>query len=169
MMCTRSGGRGKLFTMSDRSARVRATSATDSAAFSQASDFACAYEVTIAAGDQRSPEQWARHIWEGAPAPLRWFMVAGWRFVLGLRLGPMRSADHVLGWRIVKRGPDVIVCALPSRLLNAHNVFRRADGTLIWSTFVSYEHWMGEVIWIPVSVLHRLLVRIALRRAAGGG
>jgi hypothetical protein len=81
----------------------------------------------------------------------------------------MRSPDHVLGWQIVNRSPDEIVCELPSRLLNAQNVFRRANQTLIWSTFVSYEHWLGEVIWPAVSVLHRLLVRVALRRAAAGG
>jgi Protein of unknown function (DUF2867) len=168
-MCTRSGDRGKLFKMSDGSAHVRATAPMGSTPVSQASDFACAYEVTIAPGDKRSSEQWARAIWEGAPGPLRWFMLAGWRFVLGLRLGPMRSPDHVLGWHIVNRSPDEIVCELPSRLLNAQNVFLRANQTLIWSTFVSYEHWLGEVIWLPVSVLHRVLVRIALRRAAAGG
>lgn len=55
-MCTRSGDRGKLFKMSDRSAHVRATSPTGSAPVSQASDFACAYEVTIVPGDKRSAD-----------------------------------------------------------------------------------------------------------------
>jgi hypothetical protein len=132
----------------------------------QEHDFACAYAVVIAPDDNRSSEQWARAVWEEAPAPLRWFMLAGWRLVLGFRLGPRDSPDHVLGWRIVDRGPDETVCQLRSGFLNAHNTFRKVDGTFVWSTFVTYERPMARVIWPPVSLAHRLLVRIALRRAA---
>jgi hypothetical protein len=139
---------------------------TGSAAAPQEHDFACAYAVAIALGDHRSSEQWARAVWEGASAPLRWFMLAGWRLVLGFRLGPRHSPDHILGWRIVDRGPDETVCQLRSGFLNAHNVFRKANGTFVWSTFVTYERPVGRVIWPPASLLHRLLVRVALRRAA---
>jgi len=38
----------------------------------------------------------------------------------------------------------------------------------VWSTFVSYERPIAKAIWPPVSLLHRPLVRIALRRAARG-
>lgn len=147
--------------------RVRVASpTTGSVAASQEHDFACAYVVAIAADDNRSSEQWARAVWEGAPAPLRWFMLAGWRLVLGLRLGPLHSSDHILGWRIVDRGPGETVCQLPSGFLDSHNVFRKVDGTFVWSTFVTYRRPVARVIWPPVSLLHRVLVRIALRRAA---
>lgn len=138
--------------MSDRSVRVRATSPVSVSGVDQREpDFSCAYEVAVPAGDTRSSEEWARVVWEGAPAPLRWFMVAGWRFVLRLRLGPLHSPDHILGWRIVDRSADVIACQLGSRFLNAHNIFRRVDGTLVWSTFVNYERPWARVIWVPVS------------------
>ncbi len=129
-------------------------------------DFACAYEIAIARDDNRSSEQWARAVWEGAPAPLRWFMLAGWRLVLGLRLGPRHSPDHILGWRIADRGPGETVCQLHSGFLDAHNVFGKADGMLVWSTFVTYRRPMARLIWPPAALLHRLLARIALRRAA---
>ena len=93
-------------------------------------------------------------------------MLAGWRFVLGLRLGPRPSPDHILGWRIIDRRPDEMVCQLRSSFLNAYNTFRRVDGRLVWSTFVIYERPIARLIWPPVSLLHRPLVRIALRRAA---
>jgi len=129
-------------------------------------DFGCAYEVAIAPGDNRTSEEWARAVWEGAPTPLRWFMVVGWRFVLGLRLGPRSSPDHILGWRIVHLDPDVTVCKLRSGVLSASNVFRKVDGEVfVWSTFVVYTRPMARVIWPLVSSSHRLLVRIALRRA----
>lgn len=139
---------------------------TGSAAAPQEHDFACAYELVVAPEDRRSPEQWARAAWEGAPAPLRWLMVAGWRLVLGFRPGPQHSPDHILGWRIIDRGPDEIVCQLRSRFLNAHNMFRKVNGTLVWSTFVTYERPIARAIWLPASLPHRLFARILLRRAA---
>jgi len=93
-------------------------------------------------------------------------MIAGWRFVLRLRLGPLHSPDHILGWRIVDRSADETVCQLGSGFLGAYNTFQRVDGKFVWSTFVSYERRRARVIWPPVSLIHRILVRISLRRAA---
>lgn len=153
--------------MAKAAGRVYPTSpATDSAAGAREHDFACAYGIPIAPGDDRSSEQWARAAWEGAPTPLRWFMLTGWRFVLGLRLGPRHSPDHILGWRIISSDPGETACFLHSGFLSAHNTFRKANGTLVWSTFVTYERPPARLIWPPVSLLHRLLVRIALRQAA---
>lgn len=146
---------------------MRATSPTTTCTAAASNpDFACGYEIVVAPEDNRSSEQWARAAWEGAPAALRWFMLAGWRFVLGLRLGPRRSADHVLGWQIVARRPDETVCQLRSSFLGAYNTFRLAEGRLVWSTFVTYERPVARLVWPPVSLLHRPLVRFALRRAA---
>ncbi len=47
-----------------------------------------------------------------------------------------------------------------------YNTFRLVEGRLVWSTFVTYERPVARVIWPPISLLHRLLVRFALRRAA---
>lgn len=152
--------------MTNAAGSVYPASPAGSAVVPQDYDFACAYGTAIAAGDDRSSGQWARAAWEGAPAPLRWFMLAGWRLVLGFRLGPPHSPDHILGWRIVRGGPDETVCHLRSGFLSAHNTFRKTDGSLVWSTFVSYERPVARVIWPPVSLIHRVLVRLALRHAA---
>jgi hypothetical protein len=141
----------------------------DSVPGDQTADFACAYEVPIADGDTRSTEEWARDAWEGSPAPLRWLMLAGWRFVLGLRLGPRSSSDYILGWRITDRRSDQTICRLESPFLHAVNMFERVDGQLKWSTYVVYDRAVAKVIWPPVSLLHRPLVRIALGRAARRG
>ena len=132
----------------------------------EAHHFSCAYEIAMSPGDSRSSEQWARAVWEGAPPPLRWFMLAGWRFVLGLRLGPRPSPDHILGWQIASRGHDDTVCQLRSGFLTAYNVFRTTDGRFVWSTFVTYDRPVARLIWLPVSLLHRLIVRVAIRLAA---
>lgn len=97
---------------------------------------------------------------------MRWLMLAGWRVVLGLRLGPLSSPDHILGWRIVERRPDGTVCQLRSWCIDACNTFTRDEDRLVWSTFVFYERPVARLIWPPVSLLHRPLVRMALRRAS---
>jgi hypothetical protein len=131
----------------------------------QEADFACGYAIDVAADDHRSSEQWARAAWEGASAPMRWFIVFGWRFVLRLRLGPRHSPDYILGWRIVDRDRAETACQLESPFMNAFNTFRLDQGRLVWSTFVFYERPVARMIWPPLSIVHRLLVRMSLRRA----
>jgi hypothetical protein len=49
-------------------------------------------------------------------------MLTAWLFVLRLRLGPVHSPDHILGWRIVDRSSDEIVCQLRSNFLHTQNL-----------------------------------------------
>ena len=161
-MCVRPTVEGKVWTVRE----ARQVHQTVPRGDPRRHDFACAYEIAIDPHDRRSSEEWARAAWEGAPTPLRWFMLAGWRFVLGLRLGPRPSPDHILGWQIVESDPETTVCQLRSRFLNALNSFRIDEGRFTWSTFVSYDRPIARFIWPPVSLIHRLLVRVALRRAA---
>jgi hypothetical protein len=93
-------------------------------------------------------------------------LVAGWRLVLGLRLGPRNSPGHILGWTIVGRLPNETVVELRSSSLTAHNSFHRDQSSLVWSTFVHYDRPLGRIVWRPVSLVHRPLVRYALGRAA---
>ena len=147
--------------------RVRATSpTTGSSTATSNADFACAYQVAVTAQDNRSSEQWARSAWEDSPAPVRWFTLAGWRIVLGLRLGPKHSAEHILRWHIVERLRDETLCQLSSSFLGAYNTFRLDDSRLVWATFITYKRPIAGVLWPPVSLLHRPLVRFALRLAA---
>jgi len=69
-------------------------------------------------------------------------------------------------WRIISSDLHETVCYLRSGSLSAHNTFSKDDGTLIWSTFVTYERPAARIIWPPVSLPHRLLVRISLQLAA---
>ena len=124
--------------------------------------------TAVAADDSRSAEDWARAAWEAAPFLVRWLIIVGWRVVLGLRLGPLHDPDHILGWPIVERDPEDVAVELSSRLLWARNAFSRWDDQLAWSTFVSYDTRLAKFVWLPVSLLHRPLVRYTLRRAASG-
>jgi hypothetical protein len=100
------------------------------------------------------------------PRPVRWFLLAGWRTVLSLRLGPYPSPEHVLGWRIVEGAPDSITLELRSWLMTARQMFRTEQSRVTQATLVRYERRIAAVLWPPVSILHRQIVPRCLRAAA---
>ena len=124
------------------------------------------FEAELAPGDGRSPEQLTRAVFEGAPRPVRWFLLAGWRMVLCLRLGRRRSPAHVLGWAIDERALDSITLGARSWFLTARLVLRVDPSRVTQSTSVRYERPIAAAIWRPVSMLHRQIVPRLLRRAA---
>src|SRR4051812_42558896 len=73
--------------------------------------------VDVAGASERTPEEWARAVLEGTPLGKR--ARTFWR-VLGLRLGPPGSPDHVQGWRIADRGPDWIRAETSAWFATAH-------------------------------------------------
>jgi hypothetical protein len=93
-------------------------------------------------------------------------MLFGWRAVLRFQLGPPHSADHILGWEIVEKTHGETVCHLESGFLKADNVFCKLDSTVVWSTFVTYKRPIARAVWPPVSLVHRVLVGVALGWAA---
>ena len=125
-----------------------------------------AFEVAVAPDGSATPEDWARAVFEGAPAPLRWLVRGGWRVALGFRLGPARSPDYILGWKIVARGVDWLRIEQHSSLMTAQLVFWNRDGKLVQATFVGYRRRLAGWIWPPVSVTHRRVVPFFLHHAA---
>jgi hypothetical protein len=69
-------------------------------------DYADAFEVTRSPTDLRSAEQWARDGFERLPVTTRRSGLLIHRWILGFRLGPWASSNHVFGWRIVKSEPE---------------------------------------------------------------
>lgn len=126
------------------------------------------YEDTfhVATGGPRSPEEWARAAFEGAPPPVRLFLLFGWRAVLGLRLGPRPSAEHVLGWRITNSGSETIHLTSRSPLMAAQLVMRVEGPGVTLSTHVSFEGRGGRPVWALVGPIHRRLIPYLLGRAA---
>ncbi len=119
-----------------------------------------------AASDDRTPEQWARAVFEDAPRLVRWFLLTGFRYGLGLRLAPRRSPEHVLGWAIIGRERDSLTLESRSWFLTSRLVFRTEVSRVTQSTFVRYDKRIAAVIWPPVSILHRQIVPRLLRHAA---
>lgn len=129
-------------------------------------DYTDRFEAPIAAVHDRTPEQWARAVFEGPPRPLRGLLANGFRYGLGLRLGPRSSPEHVLGWEIIDRQPDSLTVESRSWFLTSRLVFRTEGSRLTQSTLVRYDKRIATVLWPPVSLLHRQIVPRLLQRAA---
>jgi hypothetical protein len=129
-------------------------------------DYDDCFAAPRAAGDDRTPEQWARAVFEETPRPVRWFLVNGFRYGLGLRFGPRPSPDHVLGWTIIDRSPDSLTVEARSWFLTSRLVFRTETTRLSQSTYVRYDRRIAAIVWPPVSILHRQIVPRIVRHAA---
>jgi hypothetical protein len=130
------------------------------------SDYTDAFEVSRPSPDMRSAEEWSRDVFEGAPRAVRWFLLAGWRVVLGLRPSPGWSADHVLGWRIVDHGRQRIGLERKSPIMTAGLVLRLSDSKAVLSTNVDYAGRMARLLWTFVGPIHRQAIPYLLKRAA---
>jgi hypothetical protein len=131
-------------------------------------NYAAAFTLRTESAATRTPLQWARALFEGAPAVLRWCMVFGWRRVLGLRLAPRTSDDHVLGWTVADGDLVAGSTALlaDSRFLRARNIVMVDDTTVTWVTLVHYSHAAARPLWAVARPIHHLTIRYLLARAA---
>ncbi|HEY2579630.1 MAG TPA: DUF2867 domain-containing protein [Streptosporangiaceae bacterium] len=128
-------------------------------------DYADTFEIAVAPG-RRTAEQWARAVFEGAPAGMRMLLTGGWR-LLGVQLAPPRVAGYVQGWRIVKNSPDAVVLQARSIAgLTARLVLQADAPVLRFATFVRCDGLIGRAIWFGVAPLHRLIVSRLLGDAA---
>jgi hypothetical protein len=125
-------------------------------------------DVTVSptGATDRSPEEWARAVLEGTPtgrsAPTLWRL-------LGLRLGPRPSPDHVQGWRIADRGESWIRLETSSWFMTAHAVLHAAAEQLSLALFLRFDRPIAALIWAPVAVLHRRAVPVMLHQAVAAG
>jgi hypothetical protein len=146
--------------------RARRVAVADGAGTISAPHYASAFEVVVPEGDDRSAERWARDTFEGAPKAMQWFVLVGWRFFLGFRLGPRPSPDHVQGWKIVAAEPDELVLEVRSSLATAQKVVRVQGSRVVMTTFVHYERPMGRVVWSSVAPIHHRTEPYLLGHAA---
>jgi hypothetical protein len=128
-------------------------------------DYASAFELPL--GDRRflTPEQWARATFEGAPALLKACLTAGWKYGLGLRLGPLTSPDHVQGWLIANSGSDSITLEARSRFIVAQNIVVVSESAVVLVTFVHFTQRLGRVGWAVAAPIHHRVIPFLLRRA----
>lgn len=112
-------------------------------------DYVDAFELRWAGPDEHSPEQWARTGLEGAPRVVRAVIVVAHRVVLGFRLGPHDSPDHVLGWPVTRRTPGEIELRASSWLVDGVIAARRVDPcTARLTTSLHFRRRAGRLLWV---------------------
>jgi hypothetical protein len=119
----------------------------------------------IDSAQTRTGEQWARAIFEGAPATTRRALRCGW-LALGLQLGPTHSERLVFGWEVRRSTPEFALLAVRSRLrVTAEVLCERRAQSVLFASFVHQENAIGRVVCALVAPVHRLAVRHLLEQA----
>jgi Protein of unknown function (DUF2867) len=131
-------------------------------------DYADAFEVRGSRPDGRTAEQFARAAIEGAPWLVRWTIRVAHRHVLRFRLGPDPSDDHVLGWRVVTREPDLIRLEAPAPLLRGTLVIQRVDPTCtrLTTSLFYIRPGAARIVWALAGPVHRRIAPYLLTHAA---
>jgi hypothetical protein len=128
-------------------------------------DYEDAFLVETGPARDRTGEQWARAILEGAPESTREALSRGWT-ALGLRLGPARSDRHVLGWEVRRSTQDTALLGASGRLgLSGELLFERRQQTLLFATFVQLDNPAARALWAGIEAQHRQVVRDLLEQA----
>lgn len=127
-------------------------------------DYADAFRV--AAGVQRTPQQWVDAVLRDAPAGVRARLVLGW-CALGLRLGAPWSADRVLGWRVQHTDDRFVRLTADSWLgLRGQLLFSSEPGGLLFATVIQHTSPVARLAWPAITDRHQRVVRSLLRHAA---
>jgi hypothetical protein len=128
-------------------------------------DYLDLFTATTNGASERPVEDWARAVLEGGPGYLRLGVFVAQRFLLGLRLGPRRSPDYILGWKIADRGDSWVRIEAASWMMTASLVFKVDETRLSMATFVRYDRRLASLVWPPGSILHRKLGLAVMDRA----
>jgi len=126
-------------------------------------DYVDLFTVTTPMATDKSAEEWARAVLEQASVSRR-NARALWR-LMGLRLGPPHSPDHVQGWKIAARGDNWIRVETASWYLTAQAVCLVEEWHVSLSLSLRYDRPVGALIWNLVAGPHQRGVPVMLRQA----
>ncbi|GAB7028928.1 hypothetical protein AB0G35_11635 [Streptomyces sp. NPDC021749] len=133
-------------------------------------DYENALLADLGPDQDRTAEQWARAVLEGAPPEMRQALTQGWT-ALGLRLGPAQSEGCVLGWPVRDSTPDLVLLSTTStRGFRGELLFQLRPHTLLFASFIHLEHDDARALWASVEsrhpqAMHHLLEQAVSRTA----
>lgn len=138
-------------------------------------DFADVQVVPLRGASSLAPDEWVRVIFDrrSIPAWVKALFVARAVLVpfIGLRQSRERAARH-FDVREVMDGEALVVTDAPHLLFRLGVVADEASGLLRATTVVQHHEWRGRLYFVPVGLLHGLVLRSmmtgAVRRQGGG-
>jgi hypothetical protein len=129
-------------------------------------DYGDAFVAGTGRAQERTAEQWARTVLEGAPSAVRHALRSGW-LSLGLKLGGTDSDAHILGWGIRESTADHVLLGADSRVgMPAELLVMRRKRSLLFCTFVHLGNPAARAVWAGIEPVHVPIVRRVLERAA---
>jgi hypothetical protein len=133
-----------------------------------AADYVDVFEASLADGEGRTAERALRDAVGEEPGAGGNVIVWLHRHVLGLRLGPYSSPEHIIGWPILRSDHDEIVLATGGPLMHAELTLRRHDGRrAVLTTRLHYRRrTAARSAWAMVGPLHRLVAPRLVERSA---
>jgi|SRR5580658_7937628 hypothetical protein len=130
-------------------------------------DYDDAFLVETGQAQDRTAEQWARAVLEGAPQRTRNSLSKGWA-ALGLRLDATQPDRSVLGWEVRRSTPDLALLGASGRLgISGELLFSRQQDALLFATFVRLGNPIARGLWAPIAPRHVQIVRNLLEQAFG--
>ncbi|MDP3858250.1 MAG: hypothetical protein Q8Q73_10885 [Stagnimonas sp.] len=119
-------------------------------------DYADAFEIGRNRSDHRHAESWVRDAFGHLPLTSRRFGMLAHRHLLGFRLGPWSSPDHIFGWHIAESRPDVLHLEASGNIMDGRMIWRLKDDRLVMTTFVKYNRpRLAAGIWALAGRIHR--------------
>jgi hypothetical protein len=127
-------------------------------------DYVDLFTIKTPKAQEWSAERWMRAILEEAPLSLRNARRL-WR-IMGLRLGPRSSPDHVQGWRIAARGDTWIRAETSCWYLTAQAICLVEEAQVLVSLSLRYDRPLVAVpVWTLVCGPHQRALPAMLRQA----
>lgn len=133
-----------------------------------AADYVDVFEVPIRSTDSRTAEEALRDALRQNPGVLGAAVLWIHRRILGFRLGPAFSPEHIIGWSIVRSDTDEIVLAANGPLMHGELDLRRQAGRrAVLTTRLHYRHQLaGRAVWLVIGPLHRVIAPALMKRTA---
>lgn len=129
-------------------------------------DYADAFAVDVPV--RRTPRAWI-HL-SATAMPTLFSAVRQVHRALGLRLAPTDSADHPIGWDILRDDPEEAVLGNHGFLGTARIVGLTPPGQIAIVTLIQLNGIRGRALWTAVAPGHRAVARYVLNKmpALGG-
>jgi hypothetical protein len=115
---------------------------------------------TVAVPMQRRPEEWIRLAVEAMPALFA--AVRGAHRMLGLRLAPATSQEHVIGWDVACSDDDQAVLVNTGVLGSPRIVGLTPPGRIVLATLIEFNGRRGRALWAVAAPVHRAVARYVL-------
>jgi hypothetical protein len=121
-------------------------------------DYADCFAVGVSS--IRPPEEWIRLAVDAMPK--LFLAVRAAHRTLGLPLAHANSADHVIGWDILRSEADNTVLGNAGVLGVGRIIGITSPDTVQLATLLTLNGWRGRALWAVAAPVHRVVARYVL-------